>query len=545
MLLEIFLTLILFSILSAFLSGRWLKIVVGLSCIFMLSVLFPLLSLDFSSEYFIFDPLSRLYIFLLFSISPWILLYSLKYIETNQNRFFSIIFIFIASMYGFVISNNIIFFFILWKLISVCSFLLISFDYRDPEAVRAGKKCFILTQVGEIFVLIALIFLAIESGTMVITQILRSALPFWSLFWPALFLMLGALAKSSIFPFSWLPDAMKAPSPVSALLHSATMVNAGLYVLFRFLPIIGFFWLFPFIIVILSFFTLLCACLNALGETNIKRILAYSTQANLAIIFATLCLMTADAEAAGFFHLLNHAYFKAGLFLFIGIIIHKSRKLHLQHLRGSARHLGKMKYGLLFLILAACSLPPSNGFLSKWAIYTEWLHVQPLGLILLVFSSILTIAYYGRMVSVLFQEERAEGLEKTYTFSLSPFVILCLLFGVTTLGYTFFVKPIVHPVLALHSDLSLLLVLLSLFGLLLIFRSKVDPTGPFTGGEELSIRMPEIGMRTVQLDLDRFYGWFSCLNRIPETLSLLEYKLGRKWLQIILLLALLFFLILL
>ena len=458
---------------------------------------------------FILSPLSRLFAFILLTITPLVTLYSTRYVRKSRGRFFLLIFLFAAAMYGFITADNIFLFFTFWEVMSICSFLLISFHHRVEDAVKAGSKCFILTQLGGILVLFALILLSAGTSSLSITVITANLgnMPRSAMFLPAILIALGAMSKSSILPFSWIPDAMKAPTPVSALLHSATMVNAGVFILVRFLPLVGRFPSVLAMVIVFSFASMLYACFSALRENDVKRILAFSTVTNLSYIFATLALFSALSEAASVFHLLNHAFLKAGLFLMVGMALGANHSL--EFLKGAAHRLGSLKYVFVFFVLAACGIPPTNAFLSKWSIYNAWLTVFPPGIILIATGTIVTIAYYSRVLQVFFRPGRNGAFRFRYAISIAPIAFICLLFGISTLGYAFFIEPIVHPVLLLKANVSLFLLVFSFIGGVVFFshwKISIDKTGPFVGGEEIKLKMPVT-------ELFREYG--SLLRKVP------------------------------
>lgn len=333
-----------FALLALIVKEERIKYLIYLASAAILALgVWNLMQPDFSDGIFFFDGLSRLFVFVLSIVSSMALIYSTEYVKSGQGRFYFLMLFFISAMYGFVTANHVLLFFICWEVISICSFLLISFDYKNERAVKAGNKCFLLTQIGGFLVLAALIFLS-KNLNFSISAILShvSTLSPTIVFISSVLLVFGALSKSSIFPFNWLADAMEAPIPVSALLHSATMVNAGVFILIRFLPVISEFKEIGYMIMLFAFVSLFYATFSALVEDNIKRILAFSTITNLSFIFATLALFSATATSAATYHLLNHAFFKSALFLSIGIIIYRVGKMDLKHMEGLANYMGRL-----------------------------------------------------------------------------------------------------------------------------------------------------------------------------------------------------------
>jgi len=486
---------------------------------------------DFTSDIFFFDGLSKLFVFVLSIVSSMALIYSTEYIKSQRNKFYFLMLLFISAMFGFVTVNHVLFFFIFWEVISVCSFLLISFDYKNERAVKAANKCFILTQLGGLLVLVALVFLS-KDLSFSISGILTNytLLPQTIVLVSSVLLVLGAFSKSSIFPFNWLADAMEAPIPVSALLHSATMVNAGVFILIRFLPIIKEFQEIAYMMMLFAFISMFYATFSALIEDNVKRILAFSTITNLSYIFATLALFSPIATSSSTYHLLNHAFFKSGLFLSIGIIIYRVGKMDLRHMEGLANYLGRLKFVFVFLVMAAVGMPFTN--LSKWALYAAWFNLAPLGIVFLAAGTVLSIVYYSKIVGVLFGKE-VKKLHPPARFSLPVLVlaVICLLFGISVIGYDVFVLPISGTAIYLPVEFSLI-TLLFVFAIgIAMSPTKIvlDRTGPFTGGEKV---LPDFYVR------DFFGNYREALRRVSTSLNIDNFykkvagvNLGFMWLN--------------
>jgi NADH:ubiquinone oxidoreductase subunit 5 (subunit L)/multisubunit Na+/H+ antiporter MnhA subunit len=505
---------LIFALLAIIIKEDKIKYLVYLAAIGILALGIRAMFLpDSTSDIILFDGLSRLFVFVLSIVSSMTLLYSTAYIKSSQNRFYFLVLFFIAAMFGFVIANHVLMFFICWEIISICSFLLISFDYKNEHAVKAGNKCFMLTQIGGLLVLTALIFLS-KNLSFSISNILAN----YSLLSPTILLVssvllvFGALSKSSIFPFNWLSDAMEAPIPVSALLHSATMVNAGVFIMIRFLPIIKEFQELSYMIMAFAFISMFYATFSALIEDNIKRILAFSTITNLSFIFATLAIFSSAATSAATYHLLNHAFFKSALFLSIGIVIHHVGKMDLKHMEGLANYMGRLKFVFVFLVMAAVGMPFTN--LSKWAIYSTWFNALPIGLILLACGTVLAIVYYSKIVGVLFGKEvRTLHPPVQFWAPVAVLAFITLLFGVSITGYDIFVMPITGTTINLPVDFSLItLLFVFAFGIALSPAKVVlDKTGPFTGGEEV---LPDFYVR------DFFGNYLDKFRKIASALTI-------------------------
>jgi NADH-quinone oxidoreductase subunit L len=244
--------------------------------------------------------------------------------DEGYDRFFSYMNLFVASMIFLVLGDNLLFLYFGWEGVGLCSYLLIGFWYKDPANGAAARKAFIVTRIGDTFMAIGLFILFHELGTLNIQELLVKAPQQWAVgsemaTIAALLLLGGAVGKSAQLPLqTWLPDAMAGPTPVSALIHAATMVTAGVYLIARTHVL---FELSPFALQMVGWVgavTLLLAGFTALTQTDIKRVLAYSTMSQIGYMFLAL---GAGAWSAGIFHLMTHAFFKALLFLSAGSVI--------------------------------------------------------------------------------------------------------------------------------------------------------------------------------------------------------------------------------
>lgn len=305
-------------------------------------------------------------------VSLAVQIYSLGYMKGESRRgwYFAVHSLFAAAMLGLVLSNNLLLLYISWELVGLCSYLLIGFWYERRPAAEAAKKAFITTRIGDVGLLIAILvlFQQTEPNTFDIPTILAAAqagdLSSGILSLTAILIFMGAMGKSAQVPFHiWLPDAMEGPSPVSALIHAATMVVAGVYLVARMLPL---FELAPGamqLVVIVGLITAIVGASMALVMTDLKRILAYSTISQIGFMMLAL---GAGGLSAGMFHLVTHAFFKALLFLGSGSVIHA------MHHEQDMRKMGGLKTRLpfthvTFLIgtLAIAGVPPLAGFFSK------------------------------------------------------------------------------------------------------------------------------------------------------------------------------------
>ena len=314
-------------------------------------------------------------------------------------------------MLGLVFAPNFLQLFVFWELVGLCSYLLIGFYYQRPAAARAAVKAFWVTKLGDVGFLLGIVLLWGATGTFEFDTLFRAVaggtLPA-NLALCMTLIYLGAVGKSAQFPLHvWLPDAMEGPTPVSALIHAATMVTAGVFLVARAYPL---FQAVPWVLLLIAYvgaFTALLAATLALGESDIKRVLAYSTVSQLGYMMAAL---GAGALAAGVLHLLLHGFFKALLFLAAGAVIHA---VHTNDM-GAMGRLGRAmpKTAIVFVVgtLALAGVPPFSGFVSKEAILGG---VWEAGLrgpfVLLSVTVFLTAFYMFRAVFLTFFGARGAG----------------------------------------------------------------------------------------------------------------------------------------
>ena len=278
--------------------------------------------------------------------------YSLGYMrgDPGYSRYFAIMSLFTASMIGLVISSNIVQLYVFWELVGVCSYLLIGFWFHRPAAVAAAKKAFLVTRIGDFGFLLAILYLFLNRGAfqaqsldpLAIKDIYQAiplvqdgtlaALGGMGLTWLALGIFAGAMGKSAQFPLHvWLPDAMEGPTPVSALIHAATMVAAGVFLVARFFPVFDASSDAMQTVALVGAFTAIFAATMGLATNDIKRVLAYSTVSQLGFMIAALGI---GAYGAAIFHLFNHAFFKALLFMGAGSVNHATGTFDMRYMGG-------------------------------------------------------------------------------------------------------------------------------------------------------------------------------------------------------------------
>jgi NADH-quinone oxidoreductase subunit L len=306
-------------------------------------------------------------------------LFSIGYMADDHAliRYFSMLGLFTFAMLGLVMSSNLLLLFCCWELVGFCSYRLIGHWYKKPEAAKAATKAFILNRVGDLGFLIGLMILWSYAGNLDIVSWDLTNIPAFWLTSAGICIFIGVIAKSAQFPlFNWLPDAMEGPTPVSALIHAATMVAAGVYLLIRIQPL--FTEVALIVISIVGTITALAGATGALFQYDIKKILAYSTISQLGFMVMAI---GSGAAQGGFMHLLHHAFFKAGLFLGAGAIIHAMHQAYhheatidIQDIRNLGGLRRKLPITFLSFILCAAALaglPFTTGFVSKEMILTQ------------------------------------------------------------------------------------------------------------------------------------------------------------------------------
>src|SRR5659263_49184 len=332
------------------------------------------------------DPISVMMLIVVTTVSWMVHIYSIGYMkgDTGFYRFFSFLSLFSFSMLGLVLATNIFQMYIFWELVGVSSFLLIGYYYEKPRAVAASKKAFIVTRFADLGFLIGILMLSFNTGTFDFQTLTDPHGPAIAsaggalfmgmsvLSWSLVFIFIGGAGKSAMFPFHiWLPDAMEGPTPVSALIHAATMVVAGVYLVARMFPIYAFSA--PAALVVVAYvgaFTSLFAAVIACVQTDIKRVLAFSTISQIGFMMVSLGVSGSGGHEglgymAGMFHLFNHAMFKGLLFLGAGSLIHAVHSNEMSHMGGLRKYMPITHITFLIACLAIAGIPPFSGFFSK------------------------------------------------------------------------------------------------------------------------------------------------------------------------------------
>jgi len=351
------------------------------------------------------DPLTAVMLSVVSLIGTLILIYSVGYMaeEARFSRFFAYMSLFCAAMLGLVLADGFVLLFLCWELVGLGSYLLISFWFEKPEAALAGKKAFITTRIGDTGLLLGILALYWTTGTLHFEALPEVAATVSPLLLTAITLGIfaGAVGKSAQLPLHvWLPDAMEGPTPVSALIHAATMVAAGVYLVARTFPLFAAAPQTLAVVGIVGTATAFFAATIACVMTDIKRVLAYSTISQLGFMMAALGV---GSSVASIFHLTTHAWFKALLFLGAGSVIHALHTQELLAMGGLRRTMPLTCLTMLVGTLAISGIPPFSGFWSKDEILvTAFALHHPLIGSALVVTSVLTAFYMMRLFTLTF-----------------------------------------------------------------------------------------------------------------------------------------------
>lgn len=332
----------------------------------------PVAGLDVSVGVVV-DPLAAVFLLVITGVGLAIHVYSIGYLHGDDGvaRYFALLNLFVASMLVLVLADSLVLLFVGWEGVGVCSYLLIGFWYRQRANADAGRKAFIVNRIGDAGFLLATFLVAGTFGTLTIAEVNAQAATFafgaGALTTIALLYLVAATGKSAQFPLHvWLPDAMAGPTPVSALIHAATMVTAGVYLIARLSPLFAQAPGASAVVAWVGVATALIAAIAAVAQTDVKRILAYSTISQLGFMFAAVGV---GAYAAAVFHVFTHAFFKALLFLAAGSVIHALHgEQDVRRMGGLGRRMPVTGTTALIATLAIAGVPLLSGFFSKEAI---------------------------------------------------------------------------------------------------------------------------------------------------------------------------------
>ena len=391
------------------------------------------------------DPVAMVMMGVITFVSLLVQIYSLGYMrgESRLAWYFAVHSLFVASMLGIVLSNNLLVLYVGWELVGICSYLLIGFWYERRSAAEAAKKAFITTRIGDVGLLVGILLLYNKLGTFHIPTILEAVeageLSSGIMTLSAILIFLGAMGKSAQFPLHvWLPDAMEGPTPVSALIHAATMVVAGVYLVARMLPLFEAAPAVSELVIAIGLITAVMGATMALSSTDLKRVLAYSTVSQIGFMMLAL---GHGALAAAMFHLATHALFKALLFLGAGNVLHavgEHSDVDIRRLGGLRSRMPVTSVVFVIAALALSGIPPLSGFWSKDEILQGiWKDGNPATLLITIGAFFLSALYMTRLCWLVFfgklkpENEAAHEAPLVMTGPIALLGILTLVFGFT------------------------------------------------------------------------------------------------------------------
>jgi NADH-quinone oxidoreductase subunit L len=453
------------------------------------------------------DPISVMMLVVVTFVSLMVHIYSLGYMKGEErfSTYYSFLSLFTFSMLGLVVSRNLFQIYIFWELVGVSSFLLIGYYYNKPSAVAACKKAFIVTRFADLGFLIGILILSFSSGTLDFNTLISTLttpgsgqakavastfLGASAITWGAALVFIGGAGKSAMFPLHiWLPDAMEGPTPVSALIHAATMVVAGVFLVARLFPVFSITT--PGVLEIVGWVgavSAIIAAIIACTQTDIKRVLAYSTISQIGFMMFALGVSGYGGEAglgytASMFHLFTHAMFKALLFLGAGAVIHYIHSNEMKDMGGLRKFMPITHITFLIACLAIAGVPPFAGFFSKEEILLSAYHNNTIIYYIALFTSGLTSFYMFRLYFSIFWNKPHEVERKKHGkggFSMMmPLILLAI--GSAAAGFIPFGKYVSSDGTFLeshfHLQFSILPVLLGLAGILIawwLYRKQSD-----------------------------------------------------------------------
>jgi len=441
------------------------------------------------------DPISVMMLVVISTISLMVHIYSLGYMKGDQgySRFFAFLSLFTFSMLGLVVATNIFQMYMFWELVGLSSYLLIAHYYQKPSAVAASKKAFIVTRFADLGFLIGILILSYLTGTFDFSILCNPEGPAFmqsssagflglsTMGWALILIFMGGAGKSAMFPFHiWLPDAMEGPTPVSALIHAATMVVAGVFLVARLFPIFAI--VAPNaleIVAIIGGFSSIFAAVIACTQTDIKRILAFSTMSQIGYMMLALGVSGYGAEAglgfmASMFHLFTHAMFKALLFLGAGAIIHAIHTNNLSEMGGLRRYMPITHITFLIACLAISGIPPFAGFFSKDEILVAAYNHNQIYFWVEWIVAGLTAFYMFRLYFGIFwgKEKKYEHTPHEAPFSMTfPLIFLAIASAIA--GFTPFSNFVTSDGLPfdihMHWEIALPSIGIALFGIIVAF----------------------------------------------------------------------------
>jgi len=434
------------------------------------------------------DPISVMMLVVITTVSLMVHIYSLGYMhgETGFQRYYALLSLFSFSMLGLVVATNIFQMYIFWELVGVSSYSLIGFYYTKPSAVSASKKAFIVTRFADLGFLIGILILSYYTKTFDFGMLTANSAglvtasfaggTFMGLSlatWAMTLIFMGGAGKSAMFPLHiWLPDAMEGPTPVSALIHAATMVVAGVFLIARLFPV--YFFAAPDVLTLITYigtFTALFAAVIAITQTDIKRVLAFSTISQIAYMMVALGVSKYGGHdglgyMASMFHLFTHAFFKALLFLGAGSVIHAVHSNEMDQMGGLHKYMKITSWTFLIACLSIAGIPPFSGFFSKDEILAAAFHNQPVIFWTLWLVAGLTAFYMFRLYFRIFwngkrsYDEHHKPHESPWAMTI-PLIILAVFSSID--GFIPFDEFISNDFIPFHAHINWLVASLSIF----------------------------------------------------------------------------------
>lgn len=389
---------------------------------------------------FLVDPLSSIMMLVITGVGFLIHVYSIGYMHDDPgvNKFFSYLNLFVFFMLLLVMGSNFLVMFIGWEGVGLCSYLLIGFWFKNQQYNYAANKAFIMNRIGDLGLLLGVILIFIHCGSLEYADVFSkvSALDTSTVTLITVLLFVGAMGKSAQIPlYTWLPDAMAGPTPVSALIHAATMVTAGVYMVVRNNVLYSLSPVAMELVLLIGLATALFAATIALTQNDIKKVLAYSTVSQLGLMFVALGV---GAYSSGIFHMVTHAFFKALLFLGAGSIIHAlGNEQDIRNMGGLKKCLPITYFTFLIGVLAISGVPPFAGFFSKDEILANAFAQHPVAWGVALLTSLLTVFYMFRLFFLTFMgptRASAHALEHIHESPKSITVPLILLAILSAIG---------------------------------------------------------------------------------------------------------------
>jgi ech hydrogenase subunit A len=472
-------------------------------------------------------------------IGSLICVYALGYMETYHNRhtgikdrrklFFFILFIFLSAMFGIVFSNNLLWVLFFWEITTICSFVLIGYS-GTPEATNNAFLALSMNLLGGVAFIAALIYIAImdPSGKLFGLNALISS-GYALAIVPAVLICFAGITKAALMPFSsWLVGAMVAPTPVSALLHSSTMVKAGVYIIVRFAPVLAL-TTEGFIIAMVGAITFLLASGIAISQSNAKKVLAYSTIANLGLIVACAGVGTYNLMWVAILLIIFHAIAKSLLFLCVGTVENRIGSKNIEDMGGLIVRMPKIAM-MMFIGMAGMFLAPFGMVISKWAAIEAFI-TAPFGLIfiaILAFGGSFTVFYWskwmGKIISVMRHQEVIEDTVKkekwAVLYILTALVVgVCLAFPLIS---TYLIEPFIMNIYGVTTGLSQANLAIMIMMLCLLLIMPFSMLFYRTGSKHVS---PYMGGRTTEGEM-RFSGTFGTMRELSLSNYYMEKYFG-------------------